>query len=1059
MFKAASVDDTITTITAIEGSNLPRNQHQSSIPFEWSDTVPAALYAQDATNDVHSPTVRTTSPGDAHAAFWSAQHAEWLRETTQQATRRSGASTCSESSELGQPSHSRVCVRPPAGHMGSGVLNNTVGVWRESGVPVNESNASSINESVDIGAQANPSGIYPVLHFMNGSRPSQLPGSFGAVPLSSTEQHWQEHTSMDAVKPMSLQPQGPGAQHLPPRLVFSRPLSDPATALAAIGPIGLMEESKASLEEIQRVGNALANAGEDTAGNAASNARNRGHSLRSSNTTGTSSSCTISGSVATPNPWKPKAARRGISLSSGVATAGLRAAARAAAAASVLAAAGPQMAARAVANANAAAAAAAAGATREAIPPVDTLNKAREIKGEKRKRGLNSKTIAPSVVATARGFKTTSPRNNPSHSNSSPCLIPSMWNARIPRPTAAPWPDRCTFRPGREESFFHTSSHLQESSTIVPSLHAVAGRDDDTARKESASIAALVGTGGVEVILSQPQEPKARPFVLSPSFSEDPDSWLMGLAWPEPKVDRTKLPTPPLDALRSDETDPRDDETGVLFLPNSASSSLNGLEDNSGIDRPAAEGVRLEDEVKHRSPKDGEGGQNMEMRSERKKLGEESRKAEQHNPDHPIFPYSESEAKDECFSLQPRTHPKPSYGFRGQYQAGESARKPVYISTCRSYMKGKTEIMETNNRPRVASPTPIDNPCRDTPVRGASHSATSSCTTSQARYRLQTATPPRLAAAEGREIAKALGRPLWSQAQAEARGINPFAESVTVTGFDVLRPVQRASQQPQHPLEALSSIPHPTRHLPSLQPPRFPLLPATSLPSWAHHPPPLPGLDLGVSTPPHTNTPRENFTQQTTARSITTPLTTTSGSAREGENSSKTVDGVAATATTTSPAQSYRQLFATAAMQVQDQARGHGSVPCRPSDGQPPQRPSPGKFPSSSISDSQARSCWACAVDGCRAPADYDEPIAGPGVRTGESAGSDSNRVGTVVEVCGSRRRRLWCAGHRKEGSKLSRKIFCSFPGCRFRWSWGYEPTVDTRKHPLRCCAQHKHDG
>lgn len=99
-----------------------------------------------------------------------------------------------------------------------------------------------------------------------------------------------------------------------------------------------------------------------------------------------------------------------------------------------------------------------------------------------------------------------------------------------------------------------------------------------------------------------------------------------------------------------------------------------------------------------------------------------------------------------------------------------------------------------------------------------------------------------------------------------------------------------------------------------------------------------------------------------------------------------------------------------------------------------------------STPDPPRSTSWGCEEGGCRAPADYELAVQPKG-------GSGSRGRGP------ERRNTRWCAEHRQEGSELSRAVFCSYPGCRLRWSWGYEPTVDKRKNPIRCCVQHKHDG
>ncbi|CAM9833191.1 unnamed protein product, partial [Scytosiphon promiscuus] len=79
--------------------------------------------------------------------------------------------------------------RSPVRQMGTGILNNVLGVWTASGLSVSDSRASKVDETVDIGAQANPSGVYPIVqpiaYLSTRQRPSSPPGKSSPHPRAT----------------------------------------------------------------------------------------------------------------------------------------------------------------------------------------------------------------------------------------------------------------------------------------------------------------------------------------------------------------------------------------------------------------------------------------------------------------------------------------------------------------------------------------------------------------------------------------------------------------------------------------------------------------------------------------------------------------------------------------------------------------------------------------------------------------------------------------------------------------------------------------------------------
>ncbi|CAM9794132.1 unnamed protein product, partial [Ectocarpus sp. 12 AP-2014] len=123
---------------------------------------------------------------------------------------------------------------PCAGQMGSGVLSNAVGVWTSSGIAVSESRASKVDETVDIGAQANPSGVYPVVQPL-GFRgfPAQQPPRSPPGTMASWEQlKAAEVAATTNPLPGRAHPFGAATHYLPHEPKISRPFSAPASMLS-----------------------------------------------------------------------------------------------------------------------------------------------------------------------------------------------------------------------------------------------------------------------------------------------------------------------------------------------------------------------------------------------------------------------------------------------------------------------------------------------------------------------------------------------------------------------------------------------------------------------------------------------------------------------------------------------------------------------------------------------------------------------------------------------------------------------------------------------------------
>lgn len=225
-----------------------------------SDAIPLALLAQHQSH-VPAPTCSEQGRERADAAARH-HHAEGVGGMGQcssavtaaaAAARRGGdPSPVSASSDCGVPpeprrvqeqaqveqstrnatGESKAPRQSAARQMGTGVLNNALGVWAASGISVSESRASKVDETVDVGAQANPSGVYPVVQPL-----AYLPGRHRPLspPSSSASHRRATGVAACATKPMPVRthPFGPGLQYLHHAQVYPRPFSAPAGAFSS----------------------------------------------------------------------------------------------------------------------------------------------------------------------------------------------------------------------------------------------------------------------------------------------------------------------------------------------------------------------------------------------------------------------------------------------------------------------------------------------------------------------------------------------------------------------------------------------------------------------------------------------------------------------------------------------------------------------------------------------------------------------------------------------------------------------------------------------------------
>jgi len=186
-------------------------------------TVPAALSALHQ----HVPRAMLCSGAAVEPAVaWKATRHEEVRheaaheqqETTQT---KQGTRTPKESTQKAE-------------RMGCGALNNAVGAWTAAGIFVSKSRAGRVDETVNIGAQANPSGVYPVIQpiaYFHSQQ--QAPGAPSFASRGSSDLQEQQNAGggnpTRNAMPVHAHPHpfGPGLQHYGG--VYSRPLSAPAS--------------------------------------------------------------------------------------------------------------------------------------------------------------------------------------------------------------------------------------------------------------------------------------------------------------------------------------------------------------------------------------------------------------------------------------------------------------------------------------------------------------------------------------------------------------------------------------------------------------------------------------------------------------------------------------------------------------------------------------------------------------------------------------------------------------------------------------------------------------
>lgn len=394
-----------------------------------------------------------------------------------------------------------VATRPQPGQMGSGVLQNSVGAWRSAGIAVSENVAGRVDERVDVGAQANPAGIYPVLAL---PPPPQHP-AHGSVPLhaaltSGFNNRSNSHgdTSQCRPAPAVQQPHGTGVHHLPPRLVY------PDRPASATGPPALRQPPGAA----QHMSNLGRIVGEEVVGVGLTNHRSAAVSqLRSSFAVGTP--VAIAGAL----------------------QAGLTEAAPAAG----------------VVEKNSSR----VGATSESTSPVDRDDvEAGRVRMEAHAKRSHSPPLiptsrpSPSCGSNKRSSLTSSTNANNVHTVASPdsantSVSPSTGGTRAP--AADVGATRHTIAKNRLRSF--------------PLAGAVSGIGIgvgvDTLEEDSSAPGGITPSagGGVENVLGDTSD-----MSIPETANEDPDSWLAGVVWTTPRVKRRRdvPPSPIWHALRND---------------------------------------------------------------------------------------------------------------------------------------------------------------------------------------------------------------------------------------------------------------------------------------------------------------------------------------------------------------------------------------------------------------------------------------------------------------------------------------------------------------------------
>lgn len=885
--------------------------------------MPIALYAQDAPFP--------PGHGAAVATSWSVQHEEWLRTTVQlRPVQRSAAQGFLEGSDPARPTTRKIARRSSAGQMGSGVLSNAVDVWMSSGIRVNESTAGSIDESVDVGAQANPSGIYPVLQHMGHHPHLQLPSPVNSFSAYDQQRH--QPAMRDATNPSFVRPPGTGAQQPPWRLKHPQPQSNPRHRLATLGSTGLSKQSRhmsAAETTIQ----------EDTTATAGLRGRK---------------------GKAGERPRRSMA-RSGLSLAAGVSTAALRAAAQVPAVASVLAASAPPTAAKPPAKIVAAeTGAGAVSAGRTGTRKRESTNNT----GDAKKRHHRPATTPPTVPG----------RSQKKPSQNMPCnfvcSIPSLGTRTVPVSAAA-----------------QALNLGQVEAPTLPEHHPLPPSSLNAEAAPAGPCAGVVGERQRET------HDKAGLAVASPD-SEDPDSWLTGMVWAATNVAREALPAAPLNALRSDDGGTRDDEESILFLHHQDTALFHGLEESGKTDAKAEKEI-----VEERGTASPEGGGGAASRQTFHRKGVGGIRNSERNTDKPRTQSTTGQGTDGNLCLQGLT----VLGKTGRRQGDTCVETQGSTGSIRNSSSRTTAEMDvTASRPSLS-------PKMCLRASWGAHGTYSLADAAPLKAGLACTadTETKLSAGAGGGSVTSTFPCAPSTPAPSERG-----PSEAVISGDPPRPSSEASQTP-----ATTSVPQNPGPPPStaqfsfstIYPQPQPLL-KTALPAWAHHPPPLPEIEFAAS-------PQR---------------------ARGTSSSRKHAAEIASKQTK----EEHTDVTPT--------AHNRHALAATPDQDIPPRPPVVLQSRIACSLPTTSSQVGTCMESGCCAPADYELVEAGAG------AGAGAERIrGRGSDVATTR----WCAAHRREGSKLSRRTFCSFPGCRLRWSWGYEPAVDTRNNPTRCCTQHKHDG
>lgn len=199
----------------------------SQVPWV-ANAVPTALRLQGGAATVATA---TDWPYLSSSTSWPHHHDQWLMQTIicgahhPPGARAADPSAAGLRGVFGLDPHGRniVAVRPQPGQMGSGVLQNNVGAWRAAGIAVSESVAGRVDESVDVGAQANPAGIYPVLAIPPPQHPAHGPMSLHPALSSGFDNHRKSIGDTTRCRPALgvQQPHGVILHHLLSQVVYA----------------------------------------------------------------------------------------------------------------------------------------------------------------------------------------------------------------------------------------------------------------------------------------------------------------------------------------------------------------------------------------------------------------------------------------------------------------------------------------------------------------------------------------------------------------------------------------------------------------------------------------------------------------------------------------------------------------------------------------------------------------------------------------------------------------------------------------------------------------------